>query len=738
MAAASVVNRRDFLKKTGAGGAALVIGFYLPAAAQAQEAQQQEKKPPNPLNAWVRITPDNRVTLILGKSEMGQGVMTALPMILAEELSLDWKNVKIEQAPTDPKIYNHGTGGSGSVAGSWLPLRRAGAAAREMLIAAAAQRWNVNPNTCVAKDGGVLHGARKNFLTYGELVEDASKLPVPNFNTVPLKNSDDFAIVGHDARRVEARSKTTGAAKFGIDSRMPGMLYAVIARCPVFGGKIEKFDATKTKAVPGVRDVLQIEPVAKGAFTAGGVVVLADNSWAAIEGCKALNITWNEGPNAEESSDSLRKQFTDNAAKPGKVVRNEGDANAALSAGAKKVEAVYEFPFAAHACMEPMNCTVHIRPDGAEAWVPTQAPQWAQEVIAGVSKLPRESVIVHTTLLGGGFGRRYQADFVMEAAQVAKAVAKPVMVLWTREDDMQHDFYRPASYHRMWGALDAQGKLAAWKHFQTSTSIAAMWDKDGAEKPEQSEFATATFIPYATPNFRVEYTLAKASVPRAWWRSVEHSTSGFIVESFVDELATAAGADPVEFRLRLIGEDRKIPDFTDPKQGKPLDTARLKGVLRLAAEKAGWGKPLPKGISRGIAAYFSFETYTAAVAEVSVKNGAVKIHRLVYAADCGRPINPDGIRAQVESAAIYGLSATLHDAITIKGGRVEQSNFHDYRMPRIQETPRTEVHVVMSKEEPTGIGEPGLPVVAPAVCNAIFAATGKRIRRLPIRSEELA
>ena len=738
MATASVVNRRDFLKTGAAGGAALVIGFYLPVAAQAQEAQQQEKKPPNPLNAWVRITPDNHVTLILEKSEMGQGVMTALPMILAEELSLEWKNVKIEQAATDPKIYNHGTGGSGSVAGSWLPLRRAGAAAREMLVAAAAQRWNVNPNTCVAKDGGVLHGARKNFLTYGELVDDAAKLPIPNFNTVPLKNSDDFTIVGHDTRRFEVRDKATGAAKFGIDSRMPGILYAVIARCPVFGGKAAKFDATKTKAVPGVRDVIQIEPVAQGAFTAGGVVVLADNSWAAMQGRKALSITWDEGPNAEESSDSLRKQFSDNAAKPGKVVRNDGDADAALTASAKKVEATYEFPFAPHACMEPMNCTVHIRPDGAEAWVPTQAPQWAQEVIAGVAKLPRESVVVHTTLMGGGFGRRYQADFVMEAAQVAKATGKPVMVLWTREDDMQHGFYRPASYHRMWGALDAQGKLAAWKHFQTSTSIAAVWDKDGAEKPEQSEFGTATFIPYATSNYRVEYTLAKSGVPRAWWRSVEHSSSGFIVESFVDELASAAGADPVEFRLRLIGDDRKIPDFGDPKQNRPLDTARLKNVLRLAAEKAGWGKPLPKGISRGVATYYSFESYTAAVAEVSVKDGAVKVHRLVYAVDCGVPVNPEGIRAQVESAAIYGLSATLHDAITIKGGRVEQSNFNDYQMPRISETPKTEVHVVMSKDEPTGIGEPGLPVVAPAVCNAIFAATGKRIRRLPIRAEDLA
>jgi isoquinoline 1-oxidoreductase beta subunit len=380
---------------------------------------------------------------------------------------------------------------------------------------------------------------------------------------------------------------------------------------------------------------------------------------------------------------------------------------------------------------------VHIRADGAEAWVPTQAPQWAQDIIVGVSKLPRESVIVHTTLMGGGFGRRYQGDFVMEAAQVAKAIGKPVMVLWTREDDMQHDFYRPASYHKMWGAVDAQGNVSAWKHFQTSTSIAAMWRENGGEKPEQGEFGTAAFIPYRTQNFRLEYALAKSSVPRAWWRSVEHSTSGFVVESFVDKLAAAAGKDPLEFRLGLIGDARKIPDFTSA-EDKPLDTARLKGVLQLAAEKAGWGKPLPKGIGRGIAGYYSFETYTAAVAEASVQNGEVKVHRLVYAVDCGRPVNPDGVRAQVESAAVYGLTAALKGPITIDRGRVEQANFNDYEMMRINEAPKTEVHVVMSKEEPTGIGEPGLPVVAPAVCNAIFAATGKRIRRLPIRAGDLA
>jgi CO/xanthine dehydrogenase Mo-binding subunit len=747
MTTAPVLNRREFLKTGAAGGAALVISFHVPGSVYAA-AEDQEKKPANPLNAWVRITPDNRVTLILGKSEMGQGAMTALPMILAEELYLDWKQVSVEQAPTDPKIYDHGTGGSGSVAGSWVPLRQAGAAAREMMITAAAQHWNVSRDTCKAQNGGVLHGARKQFLTYGELVEAASKIPVPDFNTVPLKNSDDFTIVGHDRKRFEAAAKSTGAAKFGIDSRTPGMEYAVIARCPVFGGKVAKFDAAKAKAVPGVRDVISIDAVGEGAFTSGGIVVLANNSWAAIQGRKALSITWDEGPNAHESSESLRQHFIENVAKPGKVVRNDGDADAALGSASKKIEVVYELPFAPHACMEPMNCTVHIRPDGAEAWVPTQAPQWAQEVIAKVSGLPLEKVNVHTTLMGGGFGRRYQADFVMEAAQVAKATGKPVQVLWTREDDMQHDFYRPASYHKMQGAIDqgtaAQGKVTAWKHFQSSTSIAAVWDKNGKEKPEASEFATAAFIPYETPNFRVEYALAHSGVPRAWWRSVEHSSSGFVVETFVDELAAAAGADPLKFRLQLIGNDRKIPDFTNPKENKPLDTARLKAVLQRAAEKAEWGsptvggKPLPKGVARGIAGYFSFESYTAAVAEVSVEKGQVHIHRIVYAVDCGRPVNPAGVVAQVESAAVYALSAMMRDAITIERGRVKQANFNDYDMPRMKEMPKIEVHVVMSKEDPTGIGEPGLPVVAPAIGNAVFAATGKRLRRLPIQAADLA
>ena len=724
-----MTTRRAFLKTGAAGGAALVVGFRFSIDALAQEAQ--EKKKPSPFDAWIHIDKSGTVTLITAKSEMGQGALTAMPMILAEELEVDWNGVRVEQAPTDPSIYDHGTGGSGSVAGSWLPLRQAGAAAREMLVRAAATAWNVEPATCRAEKGFIVHGPRRRRLAYGELVEAASKLPIPDFNKVPLKNPDDFHIVGQSIARTDIPSKVDGSARFGIDVRVPGLLYAVVARCPTFGGKAARFDATKAKAIAGVRHVLEIPAVGAGAHTAGGIAVVADSTWAAMQGRQALQIDWDHGPHASESSQTLRQASETIAAQPGKVVRNEGDAAATLVGAKQKVDAVYELPFQAHATMEPMNCTVDIRADRAEAWSPTQAPDWTRSAIAQVTGLPPPSINVHTTLMGGGFGRRYQADFVVEAAQVGKAVGAPVQLLWTREDDMQHDFYRPFAYHRLSGAVDAKGNAVAWHHRIVSTSIRSFWDPPDRVKPEASEIGGAVDLAYAVPNLRVEYAPVPSGVPVAWWRSVEASLNAFVVEGFIDELAAAAKADPLAFRQRLLAEPRMIKQPPDSESA--LDTRRFKGVLDLAAAKAGWGSPLPAGRGRGIACAFSFDSYVAEVAEVSVdKAGLPHVHRVVCAVDCGRAVNPDGVRAQVESAVVYGLSAALKGAITIAGGRAEQSNFHDFEVMRIQEMPVVEVHLVASTERPTGIGEPGLPPAAPAVANAIFAATGKRLRRLPI------
>jgi isoquinoline 1-oxidoreductase beta subunit len=715
MATASVVNRRDFLKKSAAGGTALVIGFYLPAGAHAQEASQQEKKPPNPLNAWVRITPDNRVTLILGKSEMGQGIMTALPMILAEELYLDWKNVRIEQAPTDPKIYDHGTGGSGSVSGSWLPMRQAGAAAREMLVSAAAARWNVNPNTCVAKDGGVLHGARKNFLTYGELVEDAAKLPVPDFKTVPLKNSDTFTIVGHDTRRFEARDKATGTAKFGIDSRMPGMQFAVIARCPVFGGKLKSFDAAKAKTVAGVKDVIAIDPVGPGAFTAGGVVVLADNSWAAMQGRKAMQITWDEGPAASESTDSLRKQFLDNAAKPGKVVRNDGDADAAFSAATKKVEATYEFPFACHATMEPMNCTVRFKDGVATVWAPTQAAGFAAAAVAKALGLKEAKVDVKVPYLGGGFGRRYMTDVIVQAAQLARETeGAPVQLLWPREQDMAHDYYRPAYVCRCKAGFDSKGGLLAWTSISAGSSMGAPAFLDNTTDG-------ASNTAYGFANARIAHQAVESPVPTGIWRSVAHSQNAFFTESFIDECAAAAGRDPVAFRAQLLKESE-----------------RHLRVLARTAELARWGTPLDASggaqRARGIAVHRSFGSIVGQVAEVSLdQDKRIRVHRVVCVVDCGVPVNPNLIRQQMESGIVFGLSAALHGEITIEQGEVQQSNFHDYTPLRFAECPAIEVDILPGGDTPGGVGEPGTPPIAPAVANAVYALTGVRLRSLPLR-----
>src|SRR5438270_6154139 len=536
---------------------------------------------------------------------------------------------------------------------NFMPLRRAGASVRELMITAAAQKWNVPKTECEAKQAIVRHTKSSRHATYGELVDAASKLPLPDPEKVPLKNEAQFDLIGHATPRVDIPSKVNGSAGFGLDVRVPEMMFAVVARCPTFGGKPLHFDASNAKAVPGVRDIFEIPALGKDMYTAGGIVVVADSTWAAMKGREALQIDWDRGPAASESSASLRQSLRTAASKPGKRIRNDGNVDEALPSSAKRVEAVYEFPHLAHATMEPMNIAVHARAGEAEVWAPTQSPDWVQRTVAKLLDLSSQKVIVHTTLLGGGFGRRYMADYPAEAAQIAKVVGKPVQLVWSREDDMTHDFYRPAACHVMRGAVDAGGRPLAWSHTLVSTSIRGYWDPKAAA--EEDEIGGAAQMPYAIPNVRLEFNPVASAVPRAWWRSVENSFNGFAVESFIDELAAAAGKDPVEFRKNLLVKSANWK----PKSEDDPDPARLRAVLELAAAKAGWGKPLPKGRGRGVAAFASFGSYFAEVAEVTVKGGEFKVDRIVAAVDCGQIVNPESVRSQTEGAIIYGLSAAL-------------------------------------------------------------------------------
>ncbi|HET7292253.1 MAG TPA: xanthine dehydrogenase family protein molybdopterin-binding subunit [Vicinamibacteria bacterium] len=728
----SGVSRRSFLKAGGVTGAALVVGVRLDALAQ---PASKEKPTPNPFDAWVRIGKDDSVTLVVAKSEMGQGIFTSLPMILAEELDVDWARVKVEQAATNPDWYSHGTGGSSSVRTYYTPLRQAGAAARALLVQAAAAQWKADASK-LTTEKGVVMGPAGQRASYGSLVEAAAKLPVPDHKKVALKDPARFRIVGTSVPRADLPSKVDGTAQFGLDVRVPGMLYAVVARPPAYGGKFKSYDATKAKAVKGVRQVVELPKVDDGAFTRGGIAVVAESRHGAIKGRDALQIEWDGGPIASWSNDSLRRDFEAMIAKGGKVVRDEGDTAKALGAGAK-VEGVYEVPFQAHAPMEPLNATAHVKADGVEIWTGCQGPQDLRDTVAGSLGLKPEQVVVHTTLLGGGFGRRYTFDTGLEAAQVSKAAGAPVQLFLTREDDIRQCFYRPFAIHRMSAALGADGLPTAWVHKMASTSLGTFWDPPDKVSHEGSEIGGAVNIPYAVPAFRMEYSHAPRGFPTIWWRSVEHSGNAFVVESFIDELAAAAKMDPLAYRLKLLAEPRQVKY---PKEGDDpaLDTQRFKAVLQLAAEKSGWGKPLPAGHYHGIAGHFSFHSYVAQVAEVSVDKGKVRVHKVTSAVDCGRVIHPDGVAAQVESSIVYGLTAALKSAITVKDGAIEQSNFHDYEMLRIDEMPVVEVHTVKSDAPPTGTGEPGLPPIAPAVANAIFAATGKRIRRMPIRESDLA
>lgn len=726
---ATAITRRNFVVRSTVAGTGLLIGLHFSGPALlSQESEKGEKRGPvNPFDAYIHVKPDGKISLIVAKSEMGQGIKTGLAMLLAEEAEVDFNSVSVEQADTRPDIYTHmGTGGSGSTMENFMPLRRAGATVRELMITAAAQRWNVPKKECEAKHAVVTHEKSSRQATYGELVEAASKLPLPDPEKVELKDESDFELIGHATPRVDIPSKVNGSAQFGLDVRVPEMLFAVVARCPTFGGKPAHFDASAAKAVPGVRDVFEIPALGKDMYTAGGIVVVADSTWAAMKGREALQIDWDHGAGVSETSTTLHEALREAASKPAKRIRNDGNVDRVVPASAKKVQVMYEFPYLAHATMEPMNITVHARGSEAEVWAPTQSPDWVQRTVAKLLDLPPEKVAVHTTLLGGGFGRRYTADYPAEATQIAKVVGKPVQLVWSREDDMTHDFYRPAACHFMRGAVSG-GHPLFWSHTIASTSIGALWGSP--DKLEESEVGGAKQMPYAIPNVRLEYAGVASSVPPLWWRSVEHSFNGFAVECFIDELAAAAGKDPVEFRRGLLVK----PKSWKPRDEDDPDPARLRGVLNLAAEKAGWGKPLPKGRGRGIASYHSFGSYIAEVAEVTVTGNDFKIDRVVAAIDCGQVVNPESVHAQAESAIIYGLSAALKNEITIKNGAVEQTNFDGYDPIRIHEAPPIEVHILKSSEDPGGMGEPALPPAAPAVANAIFAASGKRLRKLPFQ-----
>jgi isoquinoline 1-oxidoreductase beta subunit len=726
------VSRRLFLKTGVAGGAALVIGVPASRAATPDPATKRT----NPFDAWIRIGADGRVTLLVPKAEMGQGVRTSLAMILAEELEVDWKSVQVEQAPTNLAVYDHGTYGSASVHASYLPLRQAGAAARDMLKQAGASRWRVNPTECIARAGSVVNVADGRRLGYGELVGEAAQLAIPDLRTVPLKPEIQFGIIGTNVPGIGVAAKVDGSAQFGLDVRLPGMLYAVVARCPAFSGKLRRFDALKAKAVPGVKEVLELPASGPRAFTVSGVAVVADDTWSAICGRAALEVEWDLGDHVSESSIALRQQFQQLLSEPGIIVRNQGDIDLSLTKAFKSVEAVYELPFQAHAPMEPMNSTVRVESHQAEAWVPCQDPEAPRDEIARITGLKPEQVVVHTTLMGGGFGRRDHSDFAVEAAQVSKAVAAPVQVVWTREDDIQHDFYRSAAMHRLTAALDERGRPVGWRHRLSSASINGFWSPQGRARPEQSEIGGAADLPYAIPNLRVEYAPAMCRIPVTWWRSVAHSINVFATECFVDELAASAKVDPLEFRLQLLG-DGPAGSETGEGADAPIDKRRLKAVLETAAARAKWGHPLPSGTGRGIAAVIRHGTYVAEVAEVTIENGQLRVKRVVCAVDCGRAIHPDGVQAQIEGGVVYGLTAAIKGEITIEQGSCKQTNFHDYDMLRIDEMPAIDVHVLPSREPPSGAGEQGVPPIAPAVANAIFAITGRRVRRLPIVASDL-
>jgi isoquinoline 1-oxidoreductase subunit beta len=720
MSAPAMVSRRAFLRTSAAVGGGLLVTWNVPLSKTDGKAFAADKDA-YAVNAFVRIGTDESVTVISAHSEMGQGIYTSLPMLLNEELQADWAKIRVEHAPVD-SVYNHPvfgiqmTGGSTTSPAEWTRYRKMGAVARVMLVQAAAKQWGVDPSTCRVENGVVIHDQSKKRATYGSLANAASQLTAPT--DVPLRDAKSFTLVGKSTRRLDTPSKTNGAAQFGLDVSVPGMLYAVVMRPPVFGGKVRSIDASETLKVPGVKTVEQIP---------SGVTIIATKFWAAKLGRDKLKVDWDLGPNANLSTEQMLHDFAEMSQKPGNLAKKVGDPDAALKTAAKTLTATYDVPYLAHCMMEPLNCVVDLRADSCELWTGTQFETVDRANAARVAGLPPEKVKLNTTLLGGGFGRRANpaSDFVVEAVHVAKVAKAPVKVVWTRDDDLKGGWYRPMWHDRFFAGVDASGEPVAWKHTIVGQSIAEgtpfepLMVKDGVDA---ASVEGAADLLYGIPNLRVELHSPKIGVPVQWWRSVGHSHTGFSVEAFFDEVAYAGGKDPYELRRKLL-----------------VNQPKMLGVLELCAQKAKWGSKLPPGVGRGIATHFSFDSYVAQVVEASVeKNGTVHVHRVFCAVNCGLVINPDTVKAQMEGGIIFGLTAALKTEITLKNGRVEQTNFHDYQMLRMFESPEIEVHIVPSTDNPSGVGEPGVPPVAPALANAIFAATGKRVRRLPIRASDLA
>jgi isoquinoline 1-oxidoreductase subunit beta len=712
------MNRRDFLQVSASGG--LLLGFGLTAGlpVRAQVRDTLATNPPLAPNAFLRIDRAGKVTFVSPMIEMGQGTFTSLPMLIAEELEVDVNKVSIEQAPPadayiNPLIGWQATGSSTSIRAMYVPLRTAGATARGMLVTAAAQRWQVDPSTCRVENGVVVHAPTGRKIAYGALVDAAAMLPVPE--KVAIKNPWEFKLVGKPHRRLDSASKVNGTAKFGIDTRVQRMKFAVVAQSPTFGGKLVSVDEAKAKAVRGVTQVVPLDDA---------VAIVASNTFAAKQGLAAAAPQWEDGANAKVSQADIVAALARASERPGAVARHDGDARAAIARAAQKVDAVYEQPFLAHAAMEPMNCTVHVTKDGCDVWVGTQVPGRTQEAVMKLTGLRREQVRIHNHLLGSSFGRRLEYDGTVRAVQIAQHVSGPVQVIWTREEDIQHDLYRPYYYDRISAGLDANGKPIAWSHRIAGSSIVARYaptwmkgevDPDAVESSENH--------PYEVGVIHVDYVRHEPTgIRTTWWRGVGVTRGTFVVESFIDELAAAAKQDPLAYRLALLEQN-----------------PRAKAVLQLAAQRSGWGEPLPAGQGRGIALCIGFGSFIAQVVQVSVdKDGALGPTRVWSAIDCGIQVNPDTIRAQTEGGIIFGLSAALHGEITLKDGRVEQANFGDYRVLRINEAPRIDVALVKSQEAPGGIGEPVTSCVMPALTNAIFDATGKRIRRLPVGSQTVA